>query len=602
MTAFETFTSVGYAIIEPIFELFTNPGVPIAISLAFLVALVLASLIFIWVTERPRRQIKHAIAILGRLGDQGEFTATLHDVQEIMRRLPVLRHAWQEFEETLIKPAPDESQIVRNTSRPGEYFNHEASGLTFPIFHALPNYFVGLGLLFTFLGIVAALYFASSGVTGPIDEAQRALGKLLNAATFKFLTSIAGLFCSIVFSLLYRWRIRAIDRIFGQLCDQLERLMSFVAPEQLAAKQLRQLEQQTSEVKRFNTNIAMEIADAMASKLEASVADGLRRAIEPLTRAVERLSEGMTDDNRGALREMVEAFQQQLRQGAGRELAALGQALAQMQGVLSSATEKFGNQSELFGTKIAEAATRLERAVEVAAGGLGRGAEDAARRFDEQVAASSSTLGGALDRAGDEFASKLDGVVTEIARSLGPLGERLAGFQASLEGLDERLRAQAAAFGEVAARTKINIEMLDATAARLRDAGAPVADSARALKDTAEAAGRALEGLRAIQGQVGDAAGQMAATAATLERSWGAYEQRFDQVDQSLERTFERFAEGTQAHHSNVQDFVRDLGTALDSAVTTLASSVEQLESTLAEISESADRLRDALTRQPALT
>jgi predicted NBD/HSP70 family sugar kinase len=111
-----------------------------------------------------------------------------------------------------------------------------------------------------------------------------------------------------------------------------------------------------------------------------------------------------------------------------------------------------------------------------------------------------------------------------------------------------------------------------------------------------------LEGLRAIQGQVGDAAEQMAATAATLERSWGAYERRFDQVDQSLERVFERFAEGTQAHHSNVQDFVRDLGTALDSAVTTLASSVEQLESTLAEISESADRLRDALTRQPALT
>jgi hypothetical protein len=87
MTAFETFTSVGYAFIKPIFELFTNRGVPVAISLAFLVALVLASLLFIWVTERPRRQIKHAVSILGRLGDQGEFTATLHHVQEIMRRL-----------------------------------------------------------------------------------------------------------------------------------------------------------------------------------------------------------------------------------------------------------------------------------------------------------------------------------------------------------------------------------------------------------------------------------------------------------------------------------------------------------------------------------
>jgi predicted NBD/HSP70 family sugar kinase len=144
--------------------------------------------------------------------------------------------------------------------------------------------------------------------------------------------------------------------------------------------------------------------------------------------------------------------------------------------------------------------------------------------------------------------------------------------------------------------------LLDATAARLRDAGAPVAESARALKDTAEAAGRALEGLRAIQGQVGDAAGQMATTAATLERSWGAYERRFDQVDQSLERVFERFAEGTQAHHANVQAFVRDLGTALDSAVKTLASGIEQLETTMAEIIDSMDRLRAALTREPALT
>jgi hypothetical protein len=112
--------------------------------------------------------------------------------------------------------------------------------LTFTIFHRLPNYIVGFGLLFTFLEIM--LYFASSGVTGTIDKAQHALGDLLNAATFKFLTSIAGLVCSIAFSLLYRWRIRAIDRAFDQLCAQLERLMSFIAPEQLAAKQLRKAE------------------------------------------------------------------------------------------------------------------------------------------------------------------------------------------------------------------------------------------------------------------------------------------------------------------------------------------------------------------------
>lgn len=37
MSAFETFTSVGYQILLPLFELFTNRGVPIALSVGFFV-------------------------------------------------------------------------------------------------------------------------------------------------------------------------------------------------------------------------------------------------------------------------------------------------------------------------------------------------------------------------------------------------------------------------------------------------------------------------------------------------------------------------------------------------------------------------------------
>ena len=178
MSAFETFTTVGYQVLTPLFDLFTNRGVPIALSVGFFVVLGLASISFFWATKRPLRQIKQVAGTLRRLSSHAEFTAALPDVAESMRQRPVLQHAWLEFEETLIKPEPDEPQVVQNTARPSEYFNHEASGLTFPIFHALPNYFVGFGLLFTFLGIVAALYFASKGVTGTIDEAQHALGGL----------------------------------------------------------------------------------------------------------------------------------------------------------------------------------------------------------------------------------------------------------------------------------------------------------------------------------------------------------------------------------------------------------------------------------------
>lgn len=278
----------------------------------------------------------------------------------------------------------------------------------------------------------------------------------------------------------------------------------------------------------------------------------------------------------------------------------IAEVLGQMQGVLTKATESFGTQSEVFGQRIAEAAQGLNNAVEMASAGLGRGAEAAAARMESQVGKSVGALGGTLDRAGDEFSQKLDVVVHEMGRTLGPLSEQFAGFQETLGGLDHRLRGQAEAFAEIANQTRRNADALDQAASRLSAAGEPVAETAQAFRGTAREAQHAIESLRAAQTQVGELSDQIARTAETLERSWGAYESRFDQVDQSLERIFERFAEGTRGQFETVRNFTGELNTALDSATRTLASSVEQLKDTLDDINESTDRLRDALSRRAA--
>jgi hypothetical protein len=103
MSAFETFTGVGYQILLPLFELFTNRGVPIALSAGFFVVFGLASVWFVWVTERPRRQIKQVSGLLRRIEGQREFTTALSEVAERMGRRGVLQHAWQEFEETITR-------------------------------------------------------------------------------------------------------------------------------------------------------------------------------------------------------------------------------------------------------------------------------------------------------------------------------------------------------------------------------------------------------------------------------------------------------------------------------------------------------------------
>ncbi len=80
---------------------------------------------------------------------------------------------------------------------PSRYFDIKSlqlAGLRLRMFLGLPNDFVGIGLVFTFLGLVAGLYFASQSMMSPdIGAARDALVLLLHAATFKFLTSITGI-------------------------------------------------------------------------------------------------------------------------------------------------------------------------------------------------------------------------------------------------------------------------------------------------------------------------------------------------------------------------------------------------------------------------
>ena len=101
------------------------------------------------------------------------------------------------------------------------------------------NIFVAVGLVVTFLGIVAALTEAVSTMqAGSAGAMQGALLGLLAIAATKFWTSIAGVFSSIILRLVARrWR----DRIAHYEADffaSLDGLVVFSPPERVAQEQL----------------------------------------------------------------------------------------------------------------------------------------------------------------------------------------------------------------------------------------------------------------------------------------------------------------------------------------------------------------------------
>lgn len=87
---------------------------------------------------------------------------------------------------------------------------------------ALPGYFTWLGLILTFIGLVVALYFAARGFrSGDIAEARTSILQLLNASSFKFLTSVAALSGALLVSVAYRFCI-------SQLRSESERTVAYI--------------------------------------------------------------------------------------------------------------------------------------------------------------------------------------------------------------------------------------------------------------------------------------------------------------------------------------------------------------------------------------
>lgn len=107
-----------------------------------------------------------------------------------------------------------------------DYFNLnmlETKGFPLKIISALPGYFVGVGLIFTFLGLVAALYFSAQGMkAGNYADAKASMMHLLYASSFKFTTSIAGVSASLAISILYKALLHKLHLKLCKLEDLVE--------------------------------------------------------------------------------------------------------------------------------------------------------------------------------------------------------------------------------------------------------------------------------------------------------------------------------------------------------------------------------------------
>ena len=527
---------------------FTLAGSIAAFAAGLLVAHVLFHAIAV------RMAIGAARRVVETAGSKSDFAARHRAIDAALREHPLLGYAWREFDETVIKTEVP----FRNTLRPQTFFTVAAlreklAGLK--IMSGVPGYFVGIGLLLTFTGLVIALSKAAAGTQAAhlaadgagAQAMQGALRELLEAATFKFATSIAGLAASIVLSFSFRLITIGLESSLHAFCEAVDGRLDYVPPQAVTMEmrngiyaQLESLESLTS--------------DAFFSRLGAQVAPSLQAAVAPLTSSIDQAVGQLTTTNRDGVEALLNRFLEGVQGGAGSELKEIGASLRTLHGALDKVRTDMSGSGEDFSRRMSDAA----------------------------VGAS-----GQMEQAMSRVLSRLESQVMGLADVLAASARAHEGHARAVDHVAMRSGQTAEAFGRSAEAIRAAIEPVGRSNERLIGASEAMGQSAAAL----------------VEGQRGAAALAQAVSTQVerLTALWADYEARFGKIDVDLGLAFEKLATESLKQSKLLADQTVRVDAGLAKAVDTLSAHVRSIGSGAEDLAEAVEDLGRVLgARGPA--
>lgn len=634
----------------------------VAFGAALLAAFAITHVLYVRVSMRS------AARIVRKYKGRPEFASAYEvNVLPALRRHGLIGHAWKEFDETLVRLADQSPQILQNTVRPQVFINYslareKLTGLK--IIGSISGYFVGIGLLLTFIGIVIALSTAASSV-GSHDAKQMttAMEKLLGIASLKFSTSIAGLGVSIVFAFVARWFVIWIEGAFSSFCEAVEERLLYTAPQAIAAEMNAVAKEQRDELKELNS-------DRYFTRLAEAVEASMTKAIMPMTTgfgsAVEELKKSSV--NTGS--DMAQQISDSLRGSAGTEMQQIGETLRQIQTTLETTRGGLQGSGEDFGRRLTEAAEGLSRLVSEAGsklegsaaqsrdsltqvvealrttleqantkvehdlGNAASGASNtlntamtsATSRLEQQVATlveglqqfeagSSSTLSGMQDvtrQAQAEAVASLSSISTEASRAmqsgltdaLRQIAEEVERFRQAMAAGGAALSHQATAIGDATSQTRSVADAFARTAQDVRAASAPLIHSGERMAQATAELGTTIAGVVNGMEAANLASTQLSQSLTThterLGSMWEGYKQQFERIDEDLAKAVDKLAETNSGQAEILTRFVLGIDRELAGVINKLGAFISEFSENTDSLSISAESLAKTFDRQAA--
>ena len=550
----------------------------VAIYCGIIVLWMLIGAFFLYIRINPlKKDLCNAIEQIQNRSEAPElFVSEFQDLSEKIYNISNMKHLWQEFQETLVFPSGFETKPrICNTVESNDFFNQSTllgEHVDLRFYNSLPNILTGIGILGTFLGLVAGIYMAKEGlVSGNLEELNTSLHGLLDGASLAFLTSIAGILCSITFSYFEKWHIHRYQQKINYWNRQLDKRICRITPESIAKDQLSQLNKQTELSEGLANQMAFELSNVIGQVFEQGMDQKLLPAIEKLTSAVEDLGKNQHKSNEDFMREMVTEFKQFLSASAGQEMQALTQTLSTMREGLGTLLDRMGETQ----TELSEATLQIGTTLREGSNKYIENMEGSMTNMLEKVAEFGEALRGEFRTGVEDALSKLDAASRSLSDNVQQLDRTSSSLNTVLEhtgNVMEDFRMVASSLRDTKEGMQKVVDDMGQTAQSLQGYGEKIANTTHGMGETVSKIAEIHQRYSELQ--------------EIISSTWEDYAKRFEDADAELERVFKTMHSGVEQFVASTQKYLENMDVHASNVTNTFAGAVNELRELLEELSD----------------
>ena len=541
-----------------------------------------------WRTRQATAALKRARTVITRCSGQTAFAEDFHalkdGIETALKKVPVFASGWGRWSDNLSEfDRVDGARVVASETAISESLNLASweRSLAMHWYRALPNYLVGLGLCFTFLGVVAVISKAALALGASNSDATKqvdALRDLLDAASFKFVTSLVGVFASITYSLFFRWRRIGVEREIAGLAVDFHRRIFILNPTAFLRQIREEGQRQTGCLETMATNIGVAVGKQFteATRIMGEALGRLDETVKAMgsqmgektdlmRAAIDGLSGGIVETTSKDLEKLVQSAVQALNSTlkdhldeVAQSLKATGKEIDATRMAFSEVATHAGTVRGEYATLADEIRTRTEEISE-----LLLSAESKVEQNLKGAATAADTIQTAIHAAAENAVDEIRSHVEEISRL----------FLNAESEVEEKFRGAVSAAGAIQSAIRGAAE----SAAGIDSLGTGLSNAAEAIQGAAKqwsAMGQDFNKLSLANGQASET---LKAAVDSLRVQWDMQGSRLGEIDTHLAATIAAVQKHFDDYAQRLRAYTAELDSQLGRAVGSFSATIEAL-------------------------